>query len=198
MSRRQPVSLPSRMLRTVRKVEAAAREATAGDPGTGFTVLRMARNQPPLRTLLDARRIGPDELRAAEQIELAWLSITTGGRLVAASLERTIHGDSNKPWPIETVLAVRNYQQWANFWSAEHKRNRSPMLEVIWSAVIDERPISVIAADIGHGRARTARAIICGLRHYAAHARLITGDQARIWSAQAQHVFDRWQFRATG
>jgi len=198
MSRRQPVSLPSRMLREVRKVEATAREAIGGDPGTGFTIIRMARHQPPLRTLLDARKIGPDELRAADQIALAVTAVATGGILRAAQLERGIRGRNDRPWPIETVLAVRNYQQWANFWSAEWKRSRSPMLEIIWSAVIDERPISVIAQDIGHGRARTARAIICGLRHYAAHAKLITGDQARIWSAQAQHVFDRWQFRATG
>jgi hypothetical protein len=179
------------MLRTVRKVEAAAREATAGDSGTGFTIIRMARHQPPLRTLLDARKIGPDELRAAEQIELAWLSITTGGRLVAASLERTIHGGTNKPWPIETVLAVRNYQRWANYWADEWKRTRNPMGEVIWSAVIDEWPISVIAEDIGYGRKRTARAIVCGLRHYAAWTNMITGIQREAWIAAAQQVFDR-------
>jgi len=196
MSRRQPVSLPSRMQREVRKVEAEAREANPGqDVGTGQTILRLQRHQPPLRTLLESRKIGAVELQAAEQIALAAFSVATGGILHAVSLEHVSHGRQNdSPWPAHVALAVRNYQKWQNHWSAEWKRNRCPMLEVIWSAVIDERPISVIAQEIHSGRARTARAIIWGLRHYAAWASMVTGTQAAKWSLEAQHVFQRGPF----
>jgi hypothetical protein len=192
MSRRQVVSLSSRMMREVRKAEATAREDTNGDPGTGQTILRLQRHQPPLRTLLEARKIGAVELQAAEQIALAAFSVSTGGILHAVTLERVSYGRQNdSPWPLHVVVAVRNYQRWQNHWSTEWKLTRNPMLEVIWSAVIDERPISAIAQDISHGRARTARAIICGIRHYAAWSDLVTGIQRQAWIAAAQHVFDR-------
>jgi len=193
MSRRQPVAMSSRMQREVRKVEAEAREGNHGlDVGTGQTIIKLQRHQPPLRTLLEARKIGAVELQAADQIVLAAISVATGGILRAVSLEHASHGRQNdSPWPAHVALAVRNYQKWQNHWSAEWKRNRCPMLEVIWSAVIDERPVSVIAEDIGYGRKRTARAIIAGLRHYAAWCDLVTGIQRQAWIAAAQHVFDR-------
>jgi len=192
MIRKHPVSLPSRMLREVRKVEAAGREATAGDPGTGQTVIKMQRHQPPLRTLLDAGRIGAVELQAADQIALAAISVATGGILRAVSLELGSRGpQDDRPWPAHVALAVRNYQRWQTHWTAEWARTRSPMLEVIWCAVIDERPISVISQECGYGRHLVTRAIIAGLRHYAAWAHLITGTQADRWLLEAQHVFDR-------
>jgi len=194
---RKPVTLPQ-IQREIRKVEAAAREATAGDPGTGQTIIKLQRHQPPLRTLVEAGKIGAIELQAADQIALAVTAVATRPRLAAALLERVSyawHGDS--PWPAHIALAVHLYQGWAGYWSDEWKRTRNPMLEVIWSAVIDERPISVIAEEIGYGRKRTQRAIIAGLRHYATWAGLATGTEARIWSAAAQHVFDRWQIRTT-
>src|SRR5580765_5800576 len=137
MSRRQPVSLPSRMQREVRKVEATAREANPGqDVGTGQTILRLQRHQPPLRTLLEAGKIGAVELQAAEQIALAAFSVATGGILHAVTLERVSYGRQNdSPWPAHVAMAVRNYQKWQNHWSAEWKLTRNPMLEVIWSAV---------------------------------------------------------------
>jgi len=196
MSRKQPVSLPSRMLRAVRKVEADARETNHGqDVGTGQTILRLQRHQPPLRTLLEAGKIGALELQAAEEIALAANSVATGGILRAVSLELGARGrQDDRPWPAHVALAVRNYQRWQNHWSTEWKLTRNPMLEVIWSAVIDERPISVIAQEIHIGRARTARAIIWGLRHYAAWANLVTGVQASHWALEAQHVFRRGPF----
>jgi len=198
MSRRQPAALAQRMQREVRKVEAEAREATAGDPGTGQTIIRMARHQPPLRTLLEAGKIGAIELAAADEIALAAFSVATGGILHAAALERISHGrQDDNPWPAHVALAVRNYQQWQTHWTTEWKRTRNPMLEVIWSSVIDERPISAIAQDIQRGRARTARAIIWGLRHYAAWANLVTGSQAAHWALEAHCVFRRGPFATT-
>jgi len=192
---RQQRTVETQMRREIRKVEADAREATAGDPGTGQTIIKLTRYQPPLRTLVDAGKIGAVELQAAEQITQAVFAISVNGRLAAALLERISHGrQGDNPWPTHIAIAVRHYQEWQNHWSAEWKLTRNPMLEVIWSAVIDERPISVIAQEISRGRARTARAIIWGLRHYAAWANMVTGTQAARWALEAQHVFERGPF----
>jgi hypothetical protein len=86
---------------------------------------------------------------------------------------------------------VRNYQAWQRHWTAEWARTRNPMLEVVWSAVVDEQPIAAIANDIGYGRTRTTRAIVCGIRHYAAWANMVTGIQRQAWLEAAQRVFDR-------
>jgi hypothetical protein len=192
MSRRQPAALAHRMQREVRKVEAEAREATAGDPGTGQTIIRMARHQPPLRTLLEAGKIGPDELAAADQIAQATSAVAMGGILHAVGIERVDFGrQDDQDWPAKLAIAVRNYQDWQRYWTAEWARTRNPMLEVVWSAVVDEQPIVGIANDIGCGRTRTTRAIICGIRHYAAWANMVTGTQRQAWLDAAQHVFDR-------
>jgi len=192
MIRRQQRTVETQMRREVRKVEAEAREATAGDSGTGQTIIRMQRHQSPLRTLLDTRKIGPDELAAAEQIAQAAFSVATGGILRAVQLERAIHGrQDERDWPHTLAVAVRNYQAWQRHWTAEWARTRNPMLEVVWSAVVDEQPIAGIAADIGYGHRRTTRAIICGIRHCAAFANMVTGIQRQAWLDAAQHVFAR-------
>jgi len=192
MSRKQPISLPSRMLREVRKVEAEARADNVQDVGTGFTIIKLKRHQPPLGTLVEGKKISALELQAAAQIELAALSVHSGGILRAVDLQRVDHGrQGDNPWPAHVAMAVRNYQSWQNHWSAEHKRTRNPMLEIIWCAVVDERPISVIAEECGYGRHLVTRGIIAGLRHYAAWANMITGTQADRWLGEAAHVFDR-------
>ena len=189
---RQQRTVETQMRREIRKVEATARENNHGqDVGTGQTIIRMQRHQPPLRTLLEARKIGPDELAAAEQIAQAAFSVATGGILRAVQLER-IHGrQDERDWPHTLAIAVRNYQEWQRYWTAEWARTRNPMLEVVWSAVVDEQPIAGIAADIGYGHRRTTRAIICGIRHYAAFANMVTGIQRQAWLDAAQHVFAR-------
>ena len=187
-----PRTLQSRLLREVRKAEAEARTGTAQDVGTGFTILKLQRHQPPLATLVNGNKIGAIELQAADEIALAVNSVATGGILRAVDLQKIDRGRQNdSPWPAHVAVAVRNYQNWQRHWTREYALTRNPMLEVIWSAVIDERPISVIAQEIGYGRHLTTRAIIAGLRHYAAHAKLVTGAQAARWIGEAQHVFDR-------
>ena len=203
MSRSQATRV-TKMQREVRKAEAVAHEANlrklraqeitgpVQDTGTGQTILKLQRHQPPLRTLVEAKKIGAVELAAADQIAQAVTAVCSRGHLAAAMLERIAHGrQGDNPWPLEIALAVRNYQQWQNHWSDEYKRTRNPMAQVIWSAVIDEHPISVIANDIGYGRTRTARAIICGIRHYAAWANMVVGIQRAAWIAAAQQVFNR-------
>jgi len=203
MSRSQATTV-TKMQREARKAEAVAHEANlrklraqeitgpVQDSGTGQTILRLKRHQPPLATLVEGKKIGALELQAANEIELADLSVDLRGRLAAIDLQRVDHGrQGDNPWPLEVALAVRNYQKWQNHWSREHKLTGNPMLEIIWCAVIDERPISVISQEVGYGRHLTGRAIVCGLRHYAAYVGMITGTQARLWLGTAQHVFDR-------
>jgi len=201
---KQPRTLSTRMLREVRKAEVLQHEANlrrlrahevsgpVQDAGTGFTIVKLKRHQPPLATLTDGKKISALELQAAAQIELAALSVHSGGILRAVDLQRVDHGrQGDNPWPAHVAHAVRNYQSWQRHWSAEWSRTRNPMLEIIWSAVIDVRPISVIAEEIGYGRHLTTRGIIAGLRHYAAWSNMITGTQADRWKLEAQHVFDR-------
>ena len=192
MTRKQPVSLPTRILRSIAIAETTARTDSGQDSGTGYTIIKLPRHQPPLATLVAKNAIGAVELQAADQIALAAFSVASGGILRAVDLQKTTRGRQNdNPWPAHVALAVRTYQNWQRHWTAEHHLTGNPMLEVIWSAVVDERPISVIAQEIGHSRHKTARAIVCGLRHYAAWAKMVTGTQAALWIGQAQHVFDR-------
>jgi hypothetical protein len=187
-----PRSIEARMVREVRKVEAEARTANVHDAGTGQTIIKLHRHQPPLRTLLDAHKIGAIELQAAEQILLAVTMVSTRPRLAAAVLEHVSHGrQGDNPWPAHIALVVHLYQGWQNHWSDEWKLTRNPMLEVIWSAVVDERPISVIAEEIDYSRKRTQRAIIAGLRHYAAWAGMVHGSQRQTWVEAAHRVFER-------
>jgi len=186
MIRKQERTLQSRMLRAVRKVEADARAENTQDTGTGQTIIKLARHQPPLRSLVESGKIGAVELQAADEIALAVSAVSMRGTLSAALLERIDHGKSDQDWPAHVALAVRNYQRWQVHWSNEWKRTRNPMLSVIWDAVIDERPISIIAQDIDTSRHVARRAIVAGLRHYAARAGLITGHQARAWLDEAQ------------
>ena len=192
MSRKQPLPLPTRILRDVAIAETAARTDSGQDSGTGYTIIKLSRHQPPLATLVAKNAIGATELQAADQIALAAFSVASGGILRAVDLTKTTRGRQNdSPWPAHVALAVRTYQNWQRHWTHERHCTGNPMLEVIWSAVVDERPISVIAQEIGHGRHKTARAIVCGLRHYAAWAKMVTGTQAIRWIGEAQHVFDR-------
>jgi len=179
----------------LRRLRAQEITGPVQDSGTGQTILKLQRHQPPLRTLVEAKKIGAVELAAADQIAQAVTAVCSRGRLAGALLERIAHGrQGDNPWPAEIALAVRNYQHWQNHWSDEWKKTRNPMMQVIWSAVIDEHPISVIANDIGRGRARTSRAIIWGLRHYAAWAHMVVGTQSARWCLEAQHVFQRGPF----
>jgi len=192
VTRNQAVSVPARMLREVRKAEAAARDVNHGqDSGTGQTIIKLQRHQPPLATLVAKKAIGATELQAADQIALAVKSVAMGGHPQSVDLNKMPRGRHDADWPAHVAEVVRNYQKWQNHWSDEWKRTRNPMADVIRDTVIYEQPMSVTAAKIRYGRKRTERAIICGLRHYAAWANLVVGIQRQAWIAAAQQVFDR-------
>lgn len=186
MTGKQAISLASRMQRVVRKAEAEARTENAQDTGTGQTIIKLQRHQPPLRSLVESGKIGAVELQAAEEIVLAVTAVSGGGILAAIRLERVDRGRNDLDWPAHVALAVRNYQRWQNHWSDQWKRDRNPMLSIIWDAVIDARPIAQIAADADISRHIARRAICAGLRHYAVRAGLVTGSHAHMWLDEAQ------------
>jgi hypothetical protein len=186
MNQKQTVSLQTKMLRVVRKAEAEARTENAQDTGTGQTIIKLARSQPPLRSLVESGKIGPDELAAAEEIALAVTAVSGRGILSGIVFERVDRGRSDLDWPAHIAIAVRNYQRWQMHWSNEWKRDRNPMLSIIWDAVIDARPIAQIAADADISRHLARRAICAGLRHYAVRAGLTSGNHARAWLDEAQ------------
>ena len=101
--------LATRMQRTVRKVEAEARTGNVHDPGTGQTIIKLQRHQPPLATLVNKKAIGATELLAADQIALAVKSVNSRGILAAVDLTKIDRGRSgDNPWPAHVAEAVRN------------------------------------------------------------------------------------------
>jgi hypothetical protein len=195
-------SSEARLLRAVRKAEVEAYEAglkklrrgvidgPIQDVGTGQTIIKL--QQKPLAHLVDCGKIGGAEISAAQQIDLAVSSIKAGGRLLGISYDRVDRGHAgDAPWPARIAEAVNNYQDWANHWSRERNRTRNPMLQVIWEAVIEEYAFHVIAQNVGCSRRRAEKAVICGLRHYAAYHGFVSGALATAWFQAAEDVFNR-------
>jgi hypothetical protein len=104
--------------------------------------------------------------------------------------ERVDGGRSpDTPWPARVAHAVKRYQRFSTLWSDRNKQYGDPTLEILIAAVIDERPIRAIATDLGYRPARIERALIGGLRDYAARAGLVSGHAAQRWMDAAEAVF---------
>lgn len=178
----------SRILRKVRSAETTRGDGTENG-GTGFTALK--RRKKPIEKLIDDGRLGPEALEAAQEIERAFFTI--GRRLMVKgglSLDRVDGGRGcEQIVPASAAHAVANYQSWANHWSRRRKLLDDPMLEVVVSAVIDERPIRTIALDVARRHSLVERGIIAGLQDYAARAGVVTGGLAARWMAGAESIF---------
>jgi hypothetical protein len=170
---------------------AAARRLMKGqveDVGTGQTIIKL--RQPPLAYLIDQRRIGAEERQAADEIALAFFTLSSRLMVKGITFDRVDGGRGHDvPWPLRVAGAVENYQRWANIWSERNKAYCDPTLEICIAAVIDERHIRGIAQDLCFRPAKIARAIICGLRDYAARASIITGGLAERWRQEAEREF---------
>lgn len=143
----------------------------------------------PLASLLTGRNpaIGGEEFMAAQDIELAFMSISGAVMFKPLNMERVDRSNADRPLPIATAKAIERYQAWANHWSGRKKRG-DRTLEIVVAAIIDMRPFSVIEEDIGlrHGSARLAT--IRGLRDYAARAGWADHHE-RKWLADAELTF---------
>lgn len=179
------------ILRAVRQAE-----RTAGDGGeiggTGFTILK--RSDSPLTRLLNAESIGPEEMRAAEDITTAFHSISGGLLFRSAEMER-VDGTRQKHEPAATVDSVRRYRKWANIWSVRAKRG-DPTLEIVIAAVIDERPFRAIEGDLSLRNGTASKATAAGLRDYAARAGWAQGRASEAWLVHSGAVFRLRKMRA--
>ena len=169
----------------------AARAAVKGevpDVGTGETIIKL--KQAPVAFLIDEKRIGSEERQAADEISLAFFTLSSRLMIRGIDYERVDGGRGNDaPWAIRTAKAVDNYQKFANIWSDRNKQYADPTLEIVIAAVIDERHIRGIAQDMGFSPKRIERTIIHGLRDYAARADFSHGKVGEAWKAAAQAEF---------
>lgn len=144
----------------------------------------------PMAMLIERASAKGEELMAAQEIETAYFAISGALMFKPLSMERTSPG-RYPDWSGKTTDAVQRYQGWANHWSARKKSHLDHTLECVIAAVIDQRPLRVIGEDLGFGRERIERAVLFGLRDYAARAGWVDGKIARDWMEAAERTFSR-------
>lgn len=155
--------------------------------GTGLTQLKLKTT--PLAKLIDEHLLPAEAVTAADEICTAFHAIAARMMVRSASIEKIDgRGRGGLPWSVQVVRAVENYQRFANHWSARAKLG-DPTLEIVISAVIDERQVRTIAEDLSFGHNRVRRALIAGLQDYAARAGFVTGGLATRWQEAAEKVF---------
>ena len=174
----------ARMKRAIRKAERRSGDGSEIG-GTGATILKFL--PAPLVRLVERKRIGTEEVRAADDIAVAFHAQAGALMIKPPSLEkRDATYQGHEPgWIID---AVSRYKGWARHWSA-----RAPggdrTLEIVIAAVVDERAFHVIEADVGIRHGMAARAVIAGLRDYAARAGWTEARTGAAWIADAESVF---------
>lgn len=184
----------ARIQRVVRKTEAAefdrkrdAIKERVDDVGTGQTIIKL--RQAPLPFLIGKHKIASEELQAADEISLAFTALSGALMVKGISFDRVDCSRGTSDLPLRVAGAVSRYQDWAKVWSQRNASYCDPTLEIVIAAVIDERPIRAIAADMGFRVQKVEKAIINGLRDYAAHIGVVTGHHAQIWRDKAAAEF---------
>jgi hypothetical protein len=189
---RKPVQrCPQGDARTLGRLKRAIRktERRSGDGreigGTGATILRL--RAAPLVRLIEKKRIGTEELRAADDLTTAFHAQAGAVMIKSPSLEKrdaTYHGRE----PVWIIDAVSRYKRWARHWSQRARRG-DPTLEIVVAAVIDERAFHSIEADVGIRHGMAARVAIAALRDYAARAGWTDRNTGEAWIKEAEAVF---------
>lgn len=144
----------------------------------------------PMALLIEKASAKGEELMAAQEIETAWMAISGALMFKPLSLERTSRGQF-PDWSDRTAKAVEQYQSWAGHWSKRKVLHLDHTLECVIAAVIDQRPIRAIGEDLGFGREKIERAVLGGLRDYAARAGWVDGKIAQQWMDAAEQTFKR-------
>ena len=154
---------------------------------TGATLLRL--RPAPVDWLIGAGKISQLEFQAARDINIAVMAMAGALRLRVPKLERVDCGFGSRESPY-TIDAVRRYGAFRDHWSGLAKHG-DKTLEIVWSAVVDERSFCTIDASLAlrHGTAR--QATVRGLRDYCARAGWINGKQGQEWMADARLTFAR-------
>lgn len=144
----------------------------------------------PMALLIEKASAKGEELQAAQDIEQAWFALAGALMFKPLTMEKT--SPSRKPdWSPRICQSVEQYQAWANHWSVRRKTHLDHTLECVISAVIDQRPIRTIAGDLGFDFRKIERAVLGGLRDYAARAGWVDGKLARAWMDAAELTFAR-------
>lgn len=173
--------------RAVRNAERQAGDGTEIS-GTGYTILKM--RQKPLERLIEAGKIGMEEMQAAEEIERAFRVISSPVAIRSVGLDRVDCGNHQQgALSDRTSRAIRNYQAWAKYWTKRNDLLCDPMLEIIIAAVVDEHSVLQISADTGRKTSCVKDGIVCGLRDYAARAGFVSPGRAQAWRTAAAQVF---------
>lgn len=166
----------------------AAADGEVRDRGTGLTRLKLS--TPPVGKLIEEKKIGADERSAADEIYRAISMISAGVAVRGMAFERVDKSRTESEVGTRKVSAmVHRYTVWAAHWTARANLYCDPILEIVVAAVVDERPIRVIAADMGYHRTKIEKGVVCGLRDYAARAGLVHGHVAKQWMEAAESLF---------
>ena len=183
-TRRPAADAFGRMQRVIRKAE--CRSADGRDTGgTGATVLRFRAT--PLVTLIEKRRIGAEEVRAADDVATAFHAQAGAVMIRSPSLEKRDAAYQGRE-PVRVIDAVSRYKPWARHWS-QRARFGDRTLEIIVAAIVDERAFHVIEADAGIRHGVAARVTIAGLRDYAARAGWTDRITGGMWIREAEAMF---------
>jgi hypothetical protein len=153
--------------------------------GTGATVLRF--RAAPLVRLIERRRIGTEEIRAADDIATAFHAQAGALMVKSPSFEKldAAHDDRE---PVRIIDAVSRYKPWARHWS-QRARHGDRTLEIVVAAVVDERAFHSIEADVGIRHGMAARTVIAALRDYAARAGWADRNTGEAWIKEAEAIF---------
>lgn len=170
-------------------VKEAERQDAAKGPkatlATGFTLLKFVSK--PIARLVEDRDIGPAEYMAAQEFFTCFNAITGGLWIKPQSLELRdpSYGSYESP---NLIDAQQRYRKFVDHWSIRAKTG-DRTLAILVAAVVDERPFYIIEDDVGvrHGKAR--KAVIRGLRDYAARAGWVSHQMARAWMGEAMLTF---------
>lgn len=184
-----------RMQRAIRKAERRAGDGqdNAGCiGGTGATILRF--RAAPLTRLIERRRIGGEEVRAADDIATAFHAQAAAVMIKSPSLEKRDASYQGRE-PFRVIDAVARYKPWTRHWS-HRARLGDRTLEIVVAAVIDERAFHIIEADVGLRHGLAARATIAGLRDYAARAGWTDRRTGEAWIREAEAMFTLRKRRA--
>jgi hypothetical protein len=172
------------MQRAIRKAERRSPDGRAAG-GTGATMLRF--RAAPLARLVEKRRIGAEEVRAADDIATAFHAQAGAVMIKSPSLEKRDAAYQSRE-PVRSIDAVARYKPWARYWS-QRARLGDRTLEIVIAAVIDERAFHAIEADTGIRHGMAARATVAALRDYAARAGWTDRNTGDAWIRGAEAIF---------
>jgi hypothetical protein len=170
----------ARIKRIARKAELAS-----GTGATGYTILK--RRSSPIERLVDEHAIGPEELWAAIDIDLAFNGIS-GAVGYKCPYSEKVDRAYVEHHSARVIDSVTRYKAWAGHWSTRRGWG-DRTLEIIIAAVVDQRAFSIIEIDLGlrHGKAKAVT--IAGTRDYAARARMVPPQLAQDWMNAAAKMF---------